>query len=177
MPAAGRTPVAAPAAGFLGLVFAALLFAVGVVALRDAVIAAGWVNGPLWVDAAIDWIDGLKFATWMIPAGIVALLVGMWMVICALKPRRKTAIAAAARSSVWINPVDLARAASHTAHTVPGVLAVRSVATRRKLTITAEVTEASNTSISAAIEAAVHDIAAVLAEAPKITVRTRTGGR
>lgn len=177
MPATGRTPVAAPAAGFLGLVLAVILIALGVVALRDAIIAAGWLNGPLWIDGTIDWIDGLSFSSWMIPAGIAALLVGLWMVICALKPRRKTAIEVAARSAVWIDPVDLARAASYAAERVPGVLSAQSVATRRKLAITAEVTEASNTSIRTAIETAVRDVVAVLAKTPKITVRTRTGGR
>ncbi|MFV9427708.1 DUF6286 domain-containing protein [Rhodococcus aetherivorans] len=177
MPAAGRTPVATPAAGFLGVVLAVILIALGIVALHDAVIAAGWLNGPLWIDAAIDWIDGLSFSSWMIPAGIAALLVGLWMVMCALKPRRKTAIEVAARSAVWIDPVDLARAASHVAERVPGVLSAHAVATRRKMIITAEVTEASNTSIRTAIETAVRDVLAVLAQTPKITVRTRTGGR
>ena len=72
-----------------------------------------------------------------------AVLVGAWCVYAALRPRRRTAVAVAARSSVWIAPADLARLASRAAETVPGVLDARSSATLRKITVTAHTTAGS----------------------------------
>lgn len=175
MPAAGRAPVATPGVGYVGAVLALLLVAAGVVALRDTAVALGWLGGPPWIDTAIDWIDGLRFQTWMIPAGIAAVLAGLGMLLSALTPRRTRVIAVAARSAVWIDPTDLARVASHAASAVPGVLDARSTATRRKIVVTADVVDPNDPSIPTAVDVAVRDVTEILAAAPKIIVRTRTG--
>ncbi|MDG3013669.1 DUF6286 domain-containing protein [Speluncibacter jeojiensis] len=177
MPAAGRPPAAPPAAGYAGAVLAVILIAAGVLALRDTAVALDWLGGPLWINATIGWIDGLAFAAWMIPAGIAAVLIGGWMVWCALTPRRKTAVPVTARTSVWIEPADLARAASHAAQTVPGVLDVRSTATRRKITVTAHTTDSRDPAIAGAVHDAVREYMTTLVTPPKIIVHNRTGGR
>jgi hypothetical protein len=118
----------------------------------------------------INWIDGLTFAWWMIPAGIAAILVGAWWVYAALRPRRRTALAVTAASSVWIGPADLARLVSRAAEKVPEVLEARSSATLRKLTVTAHTTaEGGATQMKSAVADAVRDsVAAIVNPPPKI---------
>ena len=96
--------MAAPAAGYVGTLIAVLMLGLGVIALRDSAVSAGWLDGRPWITTVINWIDGLTFAWWMIPAGIAAILVGAWWVYAALRPRRRTALAVTAASSVWIAP-------------------------------------------------------------------------
>jgi hypothetical protein len=178
-PASGQAPVAAPAAGYIGTFIALIMLSVGVVALRDSAVSAGWFEGRLWISAVIEWIDGLTFQWWMIPVGIAAIIIGLWWVYAALRPRRRTAVAVDAHTSVWISTADLARIASHTAETMPGVLDARSSARPRKVKITADVTvEDADKAIKAAIGDAVRDsLTGFLTSPPKIVVRTRTGGR
>lgn len=177
LPAPGRAPVAAPAAGYVGTLVALLTLAVGVIALRDSTVSAGWLGGRSWITAAIEWIDGLTFTWWMIPAGIASIIVGVWWVYAALRPRRRTAIAVAAQTSVWIAPADLARVASHAAATVPGVLDARSSATLRKIKVTVQITaDSTGNEIKNAVTQAVRDSGGFLTAPHKVAVRTRTGG-
>lgn len=111
----------------------------------------------------------------MVPAGVIAIMVGTWSVYAAVRPRRRTAIAVTARSGVWIGRADLARLASHAAESVPGVLDARSSATLRTITVTARVTAASG--MESTIVEAVRDATAITTTPLKIRVRTRTGGR
>lgn len=174
MPAEGRAPVAPPAAGYIGALLAVLVIAAGCIALRDAFIAAEWISGPLWVDAAIKWVDGLRFAGWMIAAALGLVLIGGWALYSALRPRRKTAVQLQARSAIWIKTVDLARIATTTADTVPGVLDARARATRRKVVVTVHTTDPANPVIAANTEHTVRaTVGDVLAGQPKIIVRAR----
>ena len=134
------------------------------------------MRGRPFLTTAIGWIDGLGFDWWMIPAAIVAIVVGVWWVYAALRPRRRTAVAVTARSSVWIGPADLARLASGAAETVPGVVEARSSATLRKIAVTGKTTVGdAGSGLAAAVEAAVRDATAVATSPPTVRVRMRTG--
>ncbi|MDX1890723.1 DUF6286 domain-containing protein [Mycolicibacterium sp. 050158] len=171
-----KAPVAAPAAGYVGTLIAVLLLGLGVVGLRDGAVAAGWLDGMSWTASTVGWLDGLSFAGWMIPVGVVAVLIGVWSVLSALRPRRRTATAVNAQSSVWIGPADLARLATAVAEDVPGVLRARSTATLRKITVTAHTTGGSGaTGIDAAVADSVRHAVAILREPVKVRVRTRRG--
>lgn len=173
----GRRPLAAPAVGYAGALLAIVLLAAAAVALRDAAVSAGWLSGTRWIDSAIEWLDGVSFAAWMIPMGIVALLLGVWLLILAVLPRRPTAVRADTQSSVWIEYDDLARAATRLAATVPGVLHVRSKAKRRRIRVVAEVTDPGSRSMAESIENTVRTgLSEILTDVPAIRTRTRTGG-
>jgi hypothetical protein len=175
MPPAAPAPVAAPVAGYAGTVIALLMLGVGVIALRDSAVSAGWLDGRPFTTTFVGWLDGLLFTWWMIPVGVLAVLAGAWCVYAAVRPRRRTAVAVTARSSIWMAPADLARVASHAAETVPGVLDARSSATLRTITVTAHTT-AGGGQIKTAVAEAVRDAATIVRTPPKIRVRTRTGG-
>lgn len=181
-PATPPPPAAAPVAGYVGSLIALLTLALGVIALRDSAVYAGWLDGRPWTLNAVEWLDGLTFQWWMYPVGVLAILVGLWSLYSALRPRRRTGLQLAADSSVWINKTDLARIATSAAERVPGVLDARSTATLRKVTVTAVTTAAERgrggnqvkTAVTAAVE---NTLDAVVADQPKVAVRVRTGGR
>jgi hypothetical protein len=158
---------------FLALV----LLGVGVVALRDTAVALQWLHGTPWIDAVIDRIDGMSFAWWVIPAGVTALAVGAVLVISAVRPPRKTALAVKAKSSVWISPWELAGLSTFAANSVPGVFDARTAATRRQLAVSARVADAKTVDAKTVeIDAAVRSAIQFLADPPKITVHI-AGGR
>jgi hypothetical protein len=174
-PAPGRPPVAAPAAGYVGALIALLILAAGAVALRDAAVRFGWLQGTAWTDTAVSGLDGLTYQPWMLPGGVVAILIGLWWVSAALRPRRRTALAVPARTSVWIAKADLARLASAAAASVPGVLDSRTSASLRTVKVTADVT-GSDPALKTAITTAVSEaIGGFTTTTPRIKVRTRTG--
>ncbi len=175
-PAAGRPPSALPAAAPAGVFLALVLLGLGVVALRDTAVTLQWLPGTPWIDAVVHRIDGLRFTWTMVPAGLAALVVGMALVIAALRPSRKTALPVTAASSIWISPWDLAAAASYAANSVPGVFDARTAATRRTLTISAQVADSTTAKAKTAdIVAAVHAATAIVAASPKVTVTIRKG--
>lgn len=176
-PAAGKQPVAAPAAGIVGAILSLGLIAAGVVGVHDAFVGAGWLDGQMWTKTAAEWVDGLTFAHWMIPAGIGAIIVGLWWLVTALKPRRKTAIPVDARTSVWIPPADVARICSVATEAVPGVLSTSTTASRKKVIVTSTVTGADAAAIRIGIAESVRDSLSGLKSPPKITVRTKSGDR
>ena len=175
-PAAGDAPTALPAAAPAAVFLALVLLGLGVVALRDTAVTLQWLPGTPWLDTVIHGVDGLRFAWWMIPAGLAALLLGLILVTCALRPRRKTAVAVTAASSVWISPWDLAGVATHAANSVPGVFDARTAATRRTLAVSASVTDAALTDAKTAeVQTAVHAATQITSAPMKITVRIRPG--
>ncbi|NLE80491.1 MAG: hypothetical protein GX610_13065 [Rhodococcus sp.] len=174
-PAPGKPPVAAPAAGLVGAILSLCLVAAGIVGIRDAMVAADWIDGQMWTKTAAEWIDGLTFDHWMIPVGIGLVLLGLWWLIAALKPRRKTAIPVKARTSVWITPSDVARISSVATETVPGVLSTRTTASRKKVSVTSQVTGADAAAIKIGIAESVRDALSGLESPPKISVRTKSG--
>lgn len=173
-PAPGRTPRAVPTAAYTGALIAVLLIGVGAVGIHDGVVAAGWISGRSWTGAAIDSIDGLSPAGAMIPAGIVAALIGLWLVLTSLSPRRKKAVDIDSATALFIEPSDIARISSITAESVSGVLSARTSATRTKVTIQVETT--GDAATPGAVADAVRTALTSLTPVPKVSVRTRTGG-
>ena len=177
-PAAGRPPVAPPTAGYVGAVIALALLGFGAVALRDAAVGFGWLRGAPWLTTAISGLDGLTHQGWMLPAGVVVTLAGVWTVSAALRPRRRTALAVSARTSVWIAKADLARLAAAATETVPGVLSARASASLRTVSVTAEVTAGADAALEATIaDAVTWALRDFTDTTPRIKVRIRTGER
>lgn len=177
LPAPGRSPVAAATARYVAVALALVVMLGGVVSLREAGIELGWVDGTPWIGAAITALNGLRSQWWMVPAGAVALILGLWLVVVAVRPRRKTVVAVDAAGSVWMRPRDVARLASHAASCVPGVEVLNSAATRRKVTMYVGITGIeSDAAAKGSIAAAVGSATEILIPTPKIVVRIGTSG-
>lgn len=171
--AQGRAPVAAPAAAMVGIL---LLLGAGVVGVRDGAVGAGWLHGPYWTRWVAQHINGLTAQVWMIPVGVVLALMGVWWVLAALKPRRRTALALQARSAVWIRPRDLAHLLTATAEQLPGVTHTSTSAKRRRVSVTVDTTSTDTTTVRTEVTDALTDRVAALASAPRLKVTTRTRG-
>lgn len=173
----GRTPKAVPAAAPWAVLVALVVLALGVIGVRDALVAAGALHGTLWTTQTAEAIDGLTKRVWMVPAGVVLALLGLWWVLTALKPRKRTETTVAGSPGAWLRPGDLARLARAAADDVGGVVSVSTTATRRTVTVTATTTTDDSAELRAAISDAVGDKLAALQKAPRVKVRTRyTGG-
>jgi len=117
-PTAGRTPSAAPAAAPWAVLLALVVLALGVVGIRDALIAAGAFGGSSWTKNTANAIDGLTARMWMIPAGIGLAVLGLWWLLAALKPRKRTEISLSGTPGAWMRPGDLARLVQPTVENV-----------------------------------------------------------
>ena len=175
-PAAARTPHPPAGASYLGAVLSLSLVALGVIGIRDGIVSAGWLHGSSWTRNAVGWIDGLTFAGWMIPAGIVAIVIGAIFTYLGLKPRRTTTSALAGRSSLNIDRSDVARVAVAAARTVPGVTDARATANGRTVAVRVNTTGRDSADVKAAVAKAAGAALSVLAKEPRVVVRTSTGG-
>lgn len=171
---APRTP--APAA-YLGALLSVTLVAVGVIGIRDGIVATGWMGGSMWTANVVNWIDGLAFAPWMIPAGVASIVVGIVVLLVAVAPRRTTAVELSGKTSVVIAHRDIAAIAQSAARTVPGVINAHAVSKRRTVTVRADTTGQDASTVKTAVSQAVGSALSALSTAPKIVVRTRSGSQ
>ena len=111
----------------------------------------------------------------MLPAGIAAVVLGLWFVILGLKPRRKTANALVGVANTWIDPADVAAIASVRVESLAQVRSASSHATRRKLEVKASVTPDGAATAESEIRAVLGDLAGSLSPSPRIKVRIQTG--
>jgi hypothetical protein len=166
-------PVAAAGASRAAVVLAIGVTAIGGVAVRDALVALGWVGGAQWLPPVIDAVDGLAPRPWMVAAGAALTVVGLLLMVVALLPRRRTAVALTADSAVYLHAKDVAKLASAAAGTVPGVLEARTTSSRRKAVVRCRVTGATREVRDAVTEAVSRELAA-LQNPPRTVVHVRT---
>lgn len=174
-PRSAGAPLAAAGSATVGVVLALAVTAIGVVAVRDAAVAAGWAPGRQWIPVAVDVVDGLAPASWMTIAAVAVGILGLFMMAVALAPRRRTAVPLTADGAVFLRRADVATIAATAATDVPGVLRARARAGRRRVVIRAAVTSAAD-GVSAAVSSSVRAELSVLQRVPRIVVRTREVG-
>ena len=132
---AAKAPVGSGAISVVGLVLALLLTAAGLVAIRDALVRSGLLAGQPWTEQTLRALDGLSAAAWMVPVGAALILLGLWLLLTVLRPRRRTAISVTSSTGVFLRLRDVARLAERAAEQVDGVLVARARATRRAVTV------------------------------------------
>lgn len=170
--AAAKAPVGQGAITFVGLVLALILLCLGVVGIHDALVAAGLVAGSAWIQAVVSALDGLSPAGWMVPAGVLLLVVGLWALITAVRPRPQTAIALDARTGVYLRPRDVARLTRIAVEDVDGVTSATVNATRRAVTVAVRAT--STGQVRDQVSAAATEVLTPLATQPKVRVKVTT---
>ncbi|WP_328291267.1 alkaline shock response membrane anchor protein AmaP [Kineococcus sp. NBC_00420] len=158
--------------GILGPILAVLLLAFGLLLLHDALVAAGALSGTLWLNAAVDGVKGFAPVWWLIPAGIVMALLGLWLASAALRPRSRKTLPLTSSTGIFLHTRDIARLASGAARDLDGVLDVSSAATRRKVTVTVHGT--AEAGLSDSVTAAVTDRLSVLQSPPRVAVTVHT---
>ncbi|BDH59637.1 hypothetical protein [Tsukamurella sp. PLM1] len=63
------------------------VLALGVIALRDTAVSFGWIAGSRWLDA-VPGVADTRWQWWTWPGAVGAVVVGLALVVTALKPRR-----------------------------------------------------------------------------------------
>ena len=172
---AAKTPVGPGIISLVGIILALLVIAVGVVAAQTALVAAGALTGSPWLTTAVTAVNGLSPAAWMLPVGIVIALVGLWLVLTALRPRPRTGVALRATTGVFLRPRDIARLAAAAADDVDGVQDAHASATRTTVTVHITNTGANDTTAEA-VKTAVAGRLSALSKPVRVSVRT-SGGR
>lgn len=157
--------------GVVGPVLAVLLAALGVVLIRDALITFDVLPGSAWLPAVLDGLNGLTAEWWMVPAGVGIALLGLWLVMTALRPRSRKTVPVTSATGVFLHTRDISRLASDAASEVDGVLSATSSASRRTVTVTVRST--TSPGIADAVTDAVNQRLSALETPPQIKVRVR----
>ncbi|KAE8765469.1 DUF6286 domain-containing protein [Georgenia thermotolerans] len=170
MPAA-TLPTRSGPIGVVGPVLAVLLILAGLVVLRDALVGYRVVRGPAWIPLGIGAADGLAPGTAFLVGGIVAALIGLWLLYVAMRRRVRSRAVVRARTGIYLAPGDIARLASAAAEDVGGVITASSKARTRTVRTTVRTTGGAG--IDQAVLDAVHQRLDVLDPAPRVTVVAR----
>lgn len=136
-PAAPLRPAHAPRVRYIGISVGMALLLLALVAVREAAVRylspSGWDS---WILAALEQARTMP-EPWLFWGGIGLFLIGLWLVAAAFVPRLKPYLGLSSTAAIWVRRVDLARYATATAKTLPGVLSASTLVTRKKIIVTA----------------------------------------
>lgn len=127
----------------LSALLAILVIAAGVVLVRDAAVAFGFAEGSMWTGDALAWLDGAtRDATWMWPAAILGLLLGLWFLAWALTAPKESLVPVPGREGLYVRTSGTERLATSAAGDVPGVEECSAEASSGRVTVRARTTGA-----------------------------------
>jgi hypothetical protein len=172
---AAKAPVGSGAITMVGLVLGLLVTAAGLVAIRDSLVHSGLLGGPPWTEQAAGALNGLTAAGWMVPAGSALVLLGLWLLLTTLRPRRRTGIPVTSSTGVFLRHTDVARLAQRAAEQVDGVLTARAHATRRAVTLRVRSTGSSEA--AEGVRSAVSGRLSALESSPTVKVHVEKRAR
>lgn len=172
----GPEPLAVAGSRVAAAVLALSLLGLGVVAGREALAAWGAVGGGSWLPTVADSIGAVGPQWWVLPTAVALVLVGVALLLVALRPRRRRHLLVGDGEGVWVHVDDLARLVRASVADLPGVLEARVRGGRRVLRVdvvtTASVTAPVRTQVERLVEQLLEDVH----PRPRARVRVRTGG-
>lgn len=127
-------PAAAPAAALIAVAALVLAFT----AARELLIVRGTYHGAPWLRNSFEWFGRLHWHTWLAPIAAACTIVGLVLVVLALKPRRRTHLPLQLDGpvpTVWMRRTDIARMCSAHATALTGVRTARTVVDRRRAVV------------------------------------------
>ncbi|MEU6859243.1 DUF6286 domain-containing protein [Glycomyces sp. NPDC046736] len=148
-----RAPRRRPAASWLGLVGAVLLAGLAVLFGQHAAAERGWTSRDSWLLAALDRLDDPAPQTWVLAAGIVAALLGLWFLIAACVPARRSHLPVEGRCDLWVSPRALEALAADAAERAPGVLHGHGEVRRRRLRVEALLAPGTESGVAGVLDA------------------------
>ncbi|MGC5247000.1 DUF6286 domain-containing protein [Gordonia sp. DT219] len=132
-------PAAYPGAAIVGAVLGLLLIGLACIGIRDLIVRVGWLDGSSWTQNSAAWIAERTWQTWMWPVAVILVLLGLWLLWLAVKPRRRTHVQLGDYQVMWTRRGDVARRASAALLTVTGVDHATTVVGRRRAKVTVTV--------------------------------------
>jgi hypothetical protein len=130
-------PRRTPAAAWPAVIAALLLGGFAVVLGQHAAAELGWIGADSWLRTAFASLDDAQPSTWVLIAGIAAALIGLWFLIAAFLPARRSHLPADGTGDLWVSPRVVEALASDAAGRAPGVLHAHSELRRRRLKVKA----------------------------------------
>jgi len=174
---AARRPISAGFLSVMGIIWSVLVIALAVVCIRDALVALDAVGGRPWITGVTEWLDGTQATRWMYAIGVGCILLGLLLLVLAVKPRPRRGIAVEAQTGVLVSKSALRRLASSSARDVDGVDTVSVSASRKWVKVDATVLSSSRVKeVEAAMAGAVIERLSALRDKPGIRVRARSIG-
>ncbi|NHA70134.1 Asp23/Gls24 family envelope stress response protein [Phycicoccus flavus] len=168
---AGTAPVVLPS-----LLAALVLVGLGVLGVQTALVAAGAVSGPAWLDPVLSALDtGLDRSAGTLVLGVVLGLLGLWLLARSVGRRPRPDYSLGAGTHAWTGPSDVARVASLVAADVDGVVTVRARARGRSLLLRVGAVDGADVGdrVRSEVEAATEG----LEPRPRVRVRVSGGAR
>lgn len=97
---AGYGPRRVAGSTITGLLIALAVIAAGITAIREAMIAVGWIGGAAWIAPALRWAGHAQWQWWTWSAAALVVVVGAVLLVVALKPRRRAYLPVG--DGVWV---------------------------------------------------------------------------
>lgn len=168
----GAPPVVAPA-----VVLALVLLALGLVGVRDALVAAGWLSGSPWTTAVLDALDsGVGRSAGALVVGILLALLGLWLVLRSTRRRPHTEVSLGEGTHAWLAPADVARVAALVASDLDGVVTARATGGRRSVALRVTALDTVQGSVGDDIRTAVDEALTGLDPQPRVRVKVSSLG-
>jgi hypothetical protein len=86
-----------------------LLVAAAIITGREYAVAQDHYESEGWLDATARWISGTPWKPWMVVVAVACLLVGVWLLYAAVRPRRRTHRLLRHSGGLWTRNTDVAR--------------------------------------------------------------------
>ncbi|KQY55789.1 hypothetical protein ASD11_14885 [Aeromicrobium sp. Root495] len=152
-------PRARPAASAVAVVVALLLVGLAVVAVRELALAQGWATGASWTGAVVDRADGRSADVASTVVGVVAAVVGLWLVLLAVKPARRTHRRTQLDSDTWISDNAILTLVTRAAEDTPGVAEAAARTRRSRVVVTVQSDHSdATTEVEKNVRAALHGL-------------------
>lgn len=174
-PSGSPAPTGAPPATGWALALGVLVTAFGLLLLRDAAVLAGLIGGTAVTTTVLERLRSVGPQSWYVPAGVLVSLLGLWLVVVAVRPRPHRDLPVGDRSFVWLTPAAVAAIARSATSGVDGVVRAKATASRRSVRVLARTTS-TDPSVAVHITEAVEQALDGLAPLPAVRVTTRAMG-
>lgn len=136
----GQEPMASPAVRSCAVIVGVVLLALAAVAGREAWLTSAQVDARSWLQPLVDLMAAGHLDTWMLWTGGAIAVLGLVLIVIALKPRRHTHLQVSSpTASIWMRAVDIARLSSASARREPGVAAARTQVSKKRKSLKIEV--------------------------------------
>ena len=170
-----KTPRRVGSIAALGMLIALVVTAVGVLAVRDALVYGGLLGGTPFLHDLAKRLQGLRPEAWVVVAGAVLALVGLALLFRALRPSSPKVTALQAASGVFLRPRDVSRLVESAAQGVDGVLGAHASSTPRRVTVSVRST--GDAGVADHVREVVAARLAPLKAPPAVRVRTERSKR
>lgn len=147
-----RDPRHGPAATWPAVLAALLLVALAALFAQHAAAELDWTGTDSWLRGALDALHDAEPSIGVQIGGAVAFLLGLWFLIAAFVPARRSHLPADGDGDLWIAPRAVEAIASDAAARAPGVLHADSELRRRRLKVKALLAPGRETAVADILE-------------------------